>query len=65
MITKPAKDSFIPQRQPTEFQEISMTEIEAPSVYLGKNIRLQDTERDKKISMSGIKPNVNIFENNN
>ena len=65
MITKPAKHSFISQRQPVEFQEISMTEIEAPSVNLGKNIRLQDNQRNNKINTTGIKSNVNIFENNN
>ncbi len=47
-----------------EFQDISMTEIEAPSVNLGKNIRLKDTQLNNKISMTGIKPNVNIFKNN-
>jgi hypothetical protein len=47
-----------------QFQEISMTEIEAPSFNFGKNFRLEDTERDKKISMTGINPNVNILKNN-
>ena len=65
MTTKPAKHSFISQRQPMEFQEISMTEIEAPSVNLGKNIRLQDTEQNNKINMTSIKQNFNIFEDNN
>ena len=48
-----------------EFKEISMSEIEAPSVNLGKNIRLQDSEQNQEIRMTGIKPNVNIFTNNN
>ncbi len=65
MITKPANDSFIPQRQLIQFQEISMTEIEAPSLNFGKKIKLEDTERDEKIIMTAIKPNVNIYKNNN
>ena len=44
-----------------EFKEISITEIEAPSANLGKNIRLQNFEQNNKIRMNGIKPNVNIF----